>query len=214
MPTQTAKRRSFETTALPHLSGMYGAAFRLTRNPSDAEDLLQDTMLRAYRFWDSYKQGSNCRAWLYKILTNTFLNGYQRKKRGREVLQSAAAEQSVLDGVLVQERSQEQATPEEQLLSATLSEPVERALSLMPADFRVAVVLCDIEEFSYKEIADIMECPVGTVMSRLYRGRRILKKELKSFAASRGVIKGEQKDSAEGSEPSMIHLDDYRTKNV
>lgn len=198
---QAPKRRTeFEQTALPHLDALYGAAVRLTRHPRDAEDLVQEAMLRAYRFWDSFQKDSNCRAWLFKILTNTFINHYQKNKRRREVLGRAAAEQEATDGVLVQERSLAQRTPEAVLLQNTLSEDVANALSSLPDDFRTAVVLCDVEGFSYKEIAEIMECPVGTVMSRLYRGRRLLKQSLQGFAAREGIIKSE----------NMVDLDSYR----
>jgi len=200
MARTSSQRAEFERTALPHLDSLYGAAVRLTRHPRDAEDLVQETMLRAYRFWDSFQRDSNCRAWLFKILTNTFINHYQKNKRRREVLGQAAAEQDATDGVLVQEQSLAQRTPEAVLIEGTLSEDVARALDALPDDFRMAVVLCDVEGFSYKEIADIMECPVGTVMSRLYRGRRLLKQSLHDFAVREGIIKSD----------NMIDLDDYR----
>jgi RNA polymerase sigma-70 factor (ECF subfamily) len=204
------KRQAFEQIALPHLGSLYGAAYRLTRNPRDAEDLVQDAMLRAYRFWDSFREDSNCKAWLFKILTNTFINSYQKRKRGREILNAAAAEQKATDGVLAHERSMTQRSPEDLLVEQSLSEDVERALASIPADFRLAVVLCDVEGFSYKEIADIMECPVGTVMSRLYRGRRLLQKELRSYAISEGILSPDADDKKQGAE---IHqLDSYRNR--
>jgi RNA polymerase sigma-70 factor (ECF subfamily) len=206
------QRRDFEEIAVPHLGVLYGAAFRLTRNPRDAEDLVQDVILRAYRFWDSFERDSNCKAWLFKILTNTFINGYQKAKRSREVLSAAVSEQQVTDGVLVHEGSQSQRDPEGILLDRSLSEDVARALAEIPADFRLAVVLCDVEGFSYKEIAEIMECPVGTVMSRLHRGRRLLKQSLREFAIAQGIVKPESpaKDADHTSSASMIRLDDYR----
>jgi RNA polymerase sigma-70 factor, ECF subfamily len=182
-------RAEFERLALGHTEALYGAAFRLTRNPRDAEDLVQDTMLRAYRFWDTFQADSNCKAWLFKILTNTFINGYQKRKRNREVLSAALAEQQATDGVLVHEHAMSQRHPEELLMDRALSDDVARALESLPADFRLAVVLCDVEGFSYKEIAEIVDCPVGTVMSRLYRGRRLLKKALHDFAVAEGIIK-------------------------
>lgn len=189
MLSRRKRRTEFEQVALPHMDAMYGAAYRLTRNPRDAEDLVQDVMLRAYRFWDSFEKDSNCKAWLFRILTNTFINHYQKKKRSREVLSAAQAEQSVTDGVLVHEGAMSQRDPEEILLDHTLSDDVARALEELPPEFRVAVVLCDVEGFSYKEIADIMECPVGTVMSRIHRGRRLLKKSLHDFAVNQGIIR-------------------------
>lgn len=197
MLSQRKRRNEFETVALPHMNALYGAAYRLTRNPRDAEDLVQDTVLRAYRFWDSFQKDSNCKAWLFRILTNTFINTYQKNKRSREVLSAAVAEQEVNDGVLVHEMSNNQRDPEGLLLERALSDDVVQALETLPSDFRVAVVLCDVEGFSYKEIAEIMECPVGTVMSRLYRGRRLLKAALHDFAVEQGIIKGEDADDAD-----------------
>jgi RNA polymerase sigma-70 factor (ECF subfamily) len=199
------ERARFEETVLPHASALYGSAYRLTRNAGDAEDLVQETMLRAYRFWHSYTEGSNCKAWLFKILSNTFINTYQRKKRSGEILNAAVAEQESTDGVLIHAKAQSQLTPEELLVQQSLSEDVERALEAIPKDFRIAVVLCDVEGFSYKEISEILECPVGTVMSRLYRGRRLLQNELRDFAKSQGLIK-EDTPAREGT----INLNEYR----
>ena len=224
MLARRKQRREFEDLAIPHLSSLYGAAFRLTRNPRDAEDLVQDVMLRAYRFWDSFDRDSNCKAWLFKILTNTFINTYQKTKRSREVLSAAVTEQQTTDGVLVHESALAQRDPEGILLDRSLSEDVASALAEIPADFRAAVVLCDIEGFSYKEIADIMECPVGTVMSRLHRGRRLLKQSLRDFAITQGIVRdtgargeasprNDDNDSATGDGSSAtIRLDDYRRK--
>jgi RNA polymerase sigma-70 factor, ECF subfamily len=207
-------RRDFENTALPHLGSLFGAAFRLTRNPRDAEDLVQDVMLRAYRFWDSFEPESNCKAWLFKILTNTFINQYQKTKRHREVLTAAMTEQEATDGVLVHEGALAQRDPEGILLDQSLSEDVSRALADLPADFRLAVVLCDVEGFSYKEIADIMDCPVGTVMSRLHRGRRLLRQSLRDFAVAQGFVRpalaAVPDGETEGEGGAMIQLDDYR----
>ena len=168
------KRTEFERQALVHTDSLFGAAYRLTRNPRDAEDLVQDSLLRAYRFWDSFQQDSNCKAWLLRIVTNTFINEYQRKKRSREVLDAASAEQDATDGVLVQAHASRQAVPGPGDARAERLDDVQRALEQLPEDFRTAVVLCDMQGLSYKEIAEIMECPVGTVMSRLFRGRKLL----------------------------------------
>ena len=200
-------RIAFEREALPHLDALYGAAYRLTRNPRDAEDLVQDTILRAYRFWDSFEKNSNCKAWLFKILTNTFINGYQKKKRSREVLSAAQSEQQATDGVLVHEGSAAQRDPEGLLIDRTLSDDVADALAGLPAEFRVAVVLCDVEGFSYREIAEMMDCPVGTVMSRLYRGRRLLRKVLYSFAVDEGIVKPNEGEETAG---EVIDLAEYR----
>jgi len=204
-----ASRREFERVVLPHLDLMYGVAYRLTRNQSDAEDLVQDAMVRAYRFWHTFARDSNCKAWLLKILTNTFLNAYHKAKREREIVGQAVHEQRVTDGVLIQERSLAQRDPEDALVDRMLSDDVARALAEIPPNFRVAVVLCDIEGLSYKEIAEVMECPIGTVMSRLYRGRRLLQGRLYECAVARGIIRRRDDDPS----TKLVELDDYRSRS-
>ena len=158
-------------------------------------DLVQDSLLRAFRFWDSFQQDSNCKAWLLRIVTNTFINEYQRKKRSREVLDAATAEQDATDGVLVQTSARDKQSPDQAMLQASVSDDVQRALEQLPDDFRTAVILCDMQGLSYKEIADIMECPVGTVMSRLFRGRKLLAAALREFAVAEGYVKTEKTDA-------------------
>jgi RNA polymerase sigma-70 factor (ECF subfamily) len=216
----STKRAEFERQALVHVDALYGAAYRLTRNPRDAEDLVQDALLRAYRFWDSFEQDSNCKAWLLRIVTNTFINEYQRKKRSREVLDQASAEQEATDGVLVQADATIQRNPERVLLDRSVSDDVQRALEALPDDFRTAVVLCDVQGLSYKEIADIMQTPVGTVMSRLFRGRKLLAAALRDFALAEGYVSAtglagatnQHDQSAETQPPPAvaIDLDSYR----
>ena len=189
-----SKRSEFERQALVHLDSLFGAAYRLTRNARDAEDLVQDSLLRAYRFWDSFEQDSNCKAWLLRIVTNTFINEYQRKKRSREVLDAATAEQDATDGVLVHSTAGDKQSPDQVLLQASVSDDVQKALQQLPDDFRTAVILCDMQGLSYKEIAEIMECPVGTVMSRLFRGRKLLAATLREFAVSEGYVKNDAID--------------------
>jgi RNA polymerase sigma-70 factor (ECF subfamily) len=196
------KRSEFERQALVHLDALYGAAYRLTRNARDAEDLVQDSLLRAYKFWDSFQQDSNCKAWLLRIVTNTFINEYQRKKRSREVLDAATAEQTATDGVLVQATANDKQSPQQVLLQQSVSDDVQRALDSLPDDFRTAVILCDMQGLSYKEIAEIMECPVGTVMSRLFRGRKLLAAALRDFAVSEGYVKN--------AEEKTLDLEKYR----
>ena len=199
-------RAEFEREALPHLDALYGTAIRLTRNERDAEDLVQDALLRAYRFWHRFEQGTNCKAWLFKILTNTFINRYHKRRRETEVAIAAANEEAVTQDILTREASHAARDPEGALASRMLSDDVQRALDAIPEDFRLAVLLCDVEEFSYKEIAEIMECPVGTVMSRLYRGRRLLMRALHDYAVEQGIIK--PVPAAASSEP--IDLAKYR----
>ena len=201
------KRVDFERQALAHVDALYGAAYRLTRNPRDAEDLVQDALLRAYRFWDSFQQDSNCKAWLLRIVTNTFINEYQRKKRSREVLDAASAEQDATDGVLVQTSARDKQSPDQAMLAASVSDDVQRALDQLPDDFRTAVILCDMQGLSYKEIADIMETPVGTVMSRLFRGRKLLASALREFAVAEGYVKTDEKKA---SSEQTIDFQKYR----
>ena len=206
------KRNEFERQALVHVDALYGAAYRLTRNPRDAEDLVQDSLLRAYRFWDSFQQDSNCKAWLLRIVTNTFINEYQRRKRSREVLDAATAEQDATDGVLVQASAHDKQAPDQAMMAASVSDDVQKALEQLPDDFRTAVILCDMQGLSYKEIAEIMECPVGTVMSRLFRGRKLLAAALKEFAVAEGYVKPTvtEKPSGEGT----LDLDKYRAERA
>lgn len=211
------KRNEFERQALVHLDAMYGAAYRLTRNPRDAEDLVQDSLLRAFRFWDSFQQDSNCKAWLLRIVTNTFINEYQRRKRSREVLDAATAEQDATDGVLVHSDANDKVSPEKAMLQSSVSDDVQRALESLPDDFRTAVILCDMQGLSYKEIAEIMECPVGTVMSRLFRGRKLLAAALREFAVAEGYVKKSDETKAadaKAAESKAIDLEKYRAKKA
>jgi RNA polymerase sigma-70 factor (ECF subfamily) len=210
------KRVEFERQALAHTDALYGAAYRLTRNPRDAEDLVQDALLRAYRFWDSFQQDSNCKAWLLRIVTNTFINEYQRKKRTREVLDAATAEQDTTDGILVHADANDKLSPERALLDRSVCDDVQRALEALPDDFRTAVVLCDVQGLSYKEIAEIMQCPVGTVMSRLFRGRKLLAAALRDFAKSEGYVRAEAARATKNDEDrsSAIDLDKYRAERA
>jgi RNA polymerase sigma-70 factor (ECF subfamily) len=207
------KRNEFERQALVHVDALYGAAYRLTRNPRDAEDLVQDSLLRAYKFWDSFQQDSNCKAWLLRIVTNTFINEYQRRKRSREVLDAATAEQDATDGVLVHASARDKQSPDQAMLAASVSDDVQRALDQLPDDFRTAVILCDMQGLSYKEIAEIMETPVGTVMSRLFRGRKLLAASLREFAVAEGYVKPDDKTTDQKSNKqsdTTIDLQKYR----
>jgi RNA polymerase sigma-70 factor (ECF subfamily) len=202
MFAQSAKvrqRQEFEAQTLPHLDSLYGTALRLTRNERDAEDLVQDALLKAFRFFHRFERGTNIKAWLFKILTNTFINKYRKRQREREVIEEVLADDGVV--LVSAETARESADPEGSFLSRMLSDDVRRALEAVPADFRLAVILADLEDFSYKEIADIMECPVGTVMSRLYRGRRMLQRTLREYAAAQGLLKAQTHD--EEPEPAV-----------
>ena len=192
-----AMRGEFEALALPHLDGLYASALRLTRNARDAEDLVQDAFMRAYRFFHRFERGTNFRAWLYRILTNTFINQYRRGVRERGL--SDESERQAVEAQLFSEGTTDVAqNPEDALLDRLLSHEVLKAIDTLPIDFRMVVVLADLQEFSYKEIADILDVPVGTVMSRLFRGRRLLRRAL----TDHGAVE----------ESAPIQLDTYRAR--
>jgi RNA polymerase sigma-70 factor (ECF subfamily) len=180
-------RREFEALTLGHLDGLYAAALRLTRNDRDAEDLVQDAMLRAYRFFDKFERGTNARAWLFTILTNTFINKYRRRVKEREVV-DAAANEGMNPQIIASANAEHQPGPEELVVDRLLSDDVLKAVDELPIDFRMVVILADLQDFAYKEIAEILDCPVGTVMSRLFRGRRMLQKQLHAYAVEQGII--------------------------
>lgn len=183
----TKGKSEFEALALEHMDALYASALRLTRSPKDAEDLVQDTYLKAFRFFESFERGTNIKAWLFKILTNTFINKYRRKVKEKEMAE-APAEDVMLDKFVSSDQVRALQDPEGDFFAKLLSDEVVEALDQVPVDFRMVVILADIQDFSYKEIAEIVGCPVGTVMSRLFRGRRILQKHLYDYAIREGVI--------------------------
>ncbi len=178
---------SFEVELLGHLDALYGVSCRMTRSTTEAEDLVQDTVVKAMRAQDQFTPGTNLKAWLLRILTNTFINRYRRGGLERDVLDSADAD-SLTDGWVGANTLRAMRDPETQALSPLIEAELQRALDELPAEFRLAVVLSDIEELSYKEIAEAMNCPIGTVMSRLHRGRRLLQKKLREHAINLGIV--------------------------
>ena len=184
-----ADQARFADLAMPYMDALYSAALRMTRNPSDAEDLVQETYLRAYRGFGGFKDGTNLKAWLYKILTNTFINTYRAKKRRPDETELDDSEEYALyHRIGGLEAAAAERTPESEVLDAMPDEMVKEALEALPEQFRMAVLLADVEGFSYKEIAEIMDVPVGTVMSRLHRGRRQLQARLMDYARERGLV--------------------------
>lgn len=218
--TQRRKKElaeAFEREAMPHVDALYGAAMRMTRAPRDAEDLVQDTLLKAYTHFDGYRPGTNCRAWLFKILTNTFINRYRRRQRERTFFVDDD------DSRPIAERYEAPALSTDNVIDGTplerahelFGDEVSAALERVPLDFRLAVILCDVYDFSYKDCAEIMDCPIGTVMSRLYRGRRLLRSQLVEYAVEIGAvdtIDEDYRDQIEGDRGATIDLAAYRRR--
>jgi RNA polymerase sigma-70 factor (ECF subfamily) len=178
-----ADQASFAEQAMPYMSALYAAAMRMTRNPADAEDLLQETYLRAYRGFEGFREGTNLKAWLYRILTNTFINTYRAKKRRPDQVELDDVEDFFLYRRLGGLEAAEAArSTETEVLESIPDSEVKEALESIPEQFRMAVILADVEGFSYKEIAEILDVPIGTVMSRIHRGRRALQQKLWDYA--------------------------------
>ncbi len=187
----TKDNDSFAEEALTHMDAMYGVACRLTRNPTEAEDLVQDALVKAMRARHQFLVGTNLKAWLFRILTNTFINKYRRGGLEKALMDGPDAD-PLADGWVSASTMRQLRDPEQIALLPIVEGEVRRALDALPQEFKLAVILCDVEEFSYEEIADIMGCPIGTVMSRLHRGRKLLQKSLYSHALSMGIVKGEE----------------------
>ena len=178
------KRQSFEVEALPHMEALYRTALRMTKNENDAEDLVQEAYVKAYRFWDRFESGSNCRAWLFKIMTNIFINEYRSKSRSPMAVNVDEIDDNFLYGQLAV--GGETASPEQELFAKVFDDDIKKAIENLPDDFRMVVVLSFLEGFSYQEIADIMDLQLGTVKSRQHRGRKLQQKALCDYAIKTG----------------------------
>ena len=183
-----ALRARFERDVMPLLSGLYSSALRMTRNPADAEDLVQDTVLRAYRGFAGFAEGTNLKAWLYRILTNSFINTYRKKQRQPVTVEGP---DDIDEWYLFDRLGARNVEPsaESEVLKQLPDEAVQRALESLPEGFRMAVLLADVQGFSYKEIAEMLDIPIGTVMSRLHRGRKALERALYDTAVERGIVR-------------------------
>src|SRR5208282_2482627 len=183
-----ADKEHFAEQAMGHMASLYSAALRMTRNPADAEDLVQETYLKAYRAFGSFKEGTNLKAWLYRILTNTFINTYRARSRRPEETELDDVEELYLFRRLGGSDQGIGRSAEDEALDWITDDEVKAALESLPEGFRIAVLLADVEGFSYKEIAEIMDVPIGTVMSRLHRGRKALQKALAQYGLERGLV--------------------------
>jgi RNA polymerase sigma-70 factor, ECF subfamily len=197
-----ADQERFAELAMEHMDSLYAGALRMTRNPADAEDLVQETYLKAYRGFGGFEEGTNLKAWLFRILTNTFINRYRQQKRRPDETDLADVEDFYLYrrlGGIDEARISKSA--EDTLLEMFTDDEVKDALESLPETFRMAVLLADVEGFAYKEIAEILEIPIGTVMSRLHRGRKALQKRLYEFAVDRGLVERTADDDVSAEEP-------------
>lgn len=179
------KQLTFEREALPHTDLLYNYALRMTNNPADAQDLVQETYLKAYRFWDKYELGTNIRAWLFRILKNSYINRYRKESKEPETVDFDDV-QGYFTSVRLESSSS--GDPQEAVFNNLLEDDVSKAIADLPDDFRTVVILCDIEGLTYEEIADFVDCPLGTVRSRLHRGRRLLRQRLLRYARDRGYV--------------------------
>jgi RNA polymerase sigma-70 factor, ECF subfamily len=197
----------FEEAALVHLDALFGAALRLTRDPSEAQDLVQDALVRAYRFQHHFEPGTNLKAWLLRILTNTFINHYRRSARERRVLDNDDSS-PVGDGVMSRAAMRGLTDATSVAQEGLLRNEIFAALDSLPEDYRIMIVLADIEELSYKEIAEAVDVPIGTVMSRLHRARKMMQKQLIEQAVQMGIVRPESAPAAD----APVDMQSYRKR--
>ena len=199
---------SFEEIAIPQTDALYGAALRMTRSEAKAEDLVQETLLRAHRFWHKFEPGTNIKAWLFRIQRNLFINSYRKSQRERVVFDSRPAE-DFLERHAAQDSGHLPMDTRKEFLTHLVGDEVLKALDELPFDFRMTILLADMHDLSYKEIADVLDCPVGTVMSRLHRARKMLQVKLMEYAKERGVIR-----SRDDTEDNLASLVEFRERKV
>jgi len=180
-----AKHAEFNREALPHMEILYNYALRLTGNPDDADDLVQETFLKAYRFWDKYEQGTNIRAWLFRIMKNSYINRYRKETREPDTVDYNDIQNFYN---VIRDESSDPNDLQEKIFGGLLEDDVARALESLAEDFRTVVILCDIEGLTYEEISEFIDCPIGTVRSRLHRGRKMLRAKLFDYAKKRGYV--------------------------
>ena len=180
---QWKKQKDFEREAIPHMDILYNYALRMTANKDDAYDLVQETYLKAFRFWDKYETGTNIRAWLFRIMKNSYINQYRKEVKEPETIDYEDI-QNFYNSIRAEVTDTNDL--QEKMFCGIFEDEVARALESLPEDFRTVVILCDIEELSYEEIAEFIDCPIGTVRSRLHRGRKMLQSLLFSYAKKRG----------------------------
>jgi RNA polymerase sigma-70 factor (ECF subfamily) len=183
-----ADQATFADAAMPLMDQLYSAGLRMTRNPADAEDLVQETYLKAYRAYDRFEEGTNLKAWMYRILTNSYINRYRAKQRRPDESDIGDVEDMYLYRRLGGEHSELGSSAEDAFLTSVTDTQVKAAIEAIPENFRIAVLLADVEGFAYKEIAQILEIPIGTVMSRIHRGRKALEKQLHDYAGERNLL--------------------------
>lgn len=190
-------KAEFEKTAIPQLSRLYAAAFYFTRNKTNAEDLVQETYLRAFSFFDHFTPGTNCRAWLLSIMRNLFINRYRQRAHEPETIDWDTIDNKY-EGMLAAEEKTSSKDPEELFSSKLLGDRISQAFQELPEDYRAAIVLVDVQELTYEETAKVLDCPIGTVRSRVSRGRRLLQIALREYALERGLIEPTQRESGQG----------------
>lgn len=180
-----ANHQEFEREAVPHMNILHNYALRMTGNPDDANDLVQETYLKAYRFWDKYEKGTNIRAWLFRIMKNSYINRYRKETKEPNTVDYNDIQNFYNT---IRYASSDPNDLEEKIFGGLLGDDVARAIESLPEDFRTVVILCDIEELSYEEIAEFVDCPIGTIRSRLHRGRKMLRAKLFEYAKKRGFV--------------------------